>query len=226
MGYGADWQLHSIDLHPKGTEEGLLDIHKYIDMRTGYERSISGDLFKRASKCNVFGVENILVPSIEDMVFISLINMVKNLTCKTSSSGILYTLFDCKYLIDSKKEFDWNIVFNNAKKTKTELQLSLAIKFLNNIIPNILPQNIKQNKICEMKFKDYCLLLFYKRFYLWEMKEHSHELKVADVIKNPRLFKEYMSFKPKYFILKRSLISKNPYLVKNILKRENRLICE
>ncbi len=227
MGYSADWQLHSIDLHPKGTEEGLLDIHKYIEMKNDnvkFEKSIINDLFKRATKCNVFGLNDILVPSKEDIVFISLVNMVKNLSRKTSSNGILYNLFDCKYLIDLDNNFDWNIVLDNAKKTKTESQLYLAIEFLNNIIPNLLPVKILENKIFEKKFNDYCLLLFYKRFYLWEMKEHSHALKVQDVIKNPRLFKEYMSFKPKYFILKRSIIRKNPYFVKKILKKENVLI--
>ena len=225
MGYGADWQLHSIDLHPKGTEEGLLDIHKYIDFGTGCQEELNNNLFKRATLQKVFNVD-VLVPSCEDLVFISIVNMVKNLSAKTSISGTLYSLFDCKYLLDSKEDFNWDIVIQNAIDSKTEYKLYFGINFINNIVPNLLPDKIKKNKKFEKKFKDFCLLLYYKRFYLGEMREHSHALKIQDAIKSWDLIKEYMSFKPKYFILKRSIISKNPFIAKKILQIEKRFVCK
>jgi len=202
-----------------------LDIHKYIDMETGLEKSVCNDIFHRAVKQNVNGLD-IKIPANEDLVFILLVNLTKNLINKTSSGGNVYILFDCHYLINSKKDFDWNIVIDNVEKSGSKNQLCLAIKYINNIIPDFLSDELMKSKLFRKDFENYSALLLYKRFYLSEMKEHSHALKIGDVIRNPRLFKEYMSFKPKYFICKRSIIKNNPYLVKNILKIENKLVCE
>lgn len=30
MGYDCAWDIHSVDLHPKDSEDGIMDIHKYI----------------------------------------------------------------------------------------------------------------------------------------------------------------------------------------------------
>ena len=225
MGYDITEYQHSADVHPKGTEEGLLDIHKYIEMETGFEKSVCKDIFNRATKQKVFSLD-IYIPCVEDLVFISLINLTKNLINQTSSAGNLYSMFDCSFLINSKQDFDWNIVLDNVEKSKSKYQLYLAICFINSIVPNFLPEKLTKKNILRKELENYCALLFYKRFYLGEMKEHSHALKVGDVIKNPKLFKEYMSFKPKYFICKRSIIKNNPYLVKKILKIENKLVCE
>ena len=223
MGYDIDQYVHSTDLHLKGSEEGLLDIHRYIYLKTGYEKPICNDFFNRASKQKVFGLD-ILVPCAEDMVFISLVNLNKNLIRKTSSAGILYTLFDCGFLINSKKDFDWNIVIDNVEKTKTKYQMYLAVNFVNSIVPNFLPNNIIKERLLNKEIEDHFALLFFKRFYLKEMKAHSHALKVGDAIKSLSLFREYMSFKPKYFICKRKAVKKNLYLVKKILKLEKILV--
>ena len=83
MGYDTSWDIHSIDIHPAGSEEGIMDIHKYIIMQSEKEKEFMPVLFKRATKQSVFGVEA-LVPCNEDLVFITLVNMVRNLRNKTS----------------------------------------------------------------------------------------------------------------------------------------------
>ena len=93
MGYEIYWDIHSLDIHPKGTKEGIMDIHKYIIMETEKEKVIIKDIYKRSIKQKVFGIET-FVPSNEDLFFIILVNMVRNLRHKTSYGGILYNLFD------------------------------------------------------------------------------------------------------------------------------------
>jgi hypothetical protein len=217
MGYDCDWDIHSVDLHPKNSEEGIMDIHKYIYMNTGFEKNINKDLFNRAKIEKVFGIDT-FVPCNEDLLFISLVNMTRNLTNKTSWHGVLFTLFDVKYLIESKQDFDWDIIINNAQKTKTQMQLCFATSFINKIVPNLLPEKLQKNALFNKEVNNYCTLLMYQRFFLWNMKQKSHELKFKDIFKNFANLIEYLRLKPKYFILKLFVFRKNPKLAKIILK--------
>lgn len=216
MGYECSWDIHSVDLHPKGSEEGIMDIHKYIYMGTGSETNLNEGLYKRATKTKIFGVDAYL-PSNEDLLFISLVNLARNLTYKTSINGLYYTFFDLHYLLNSKTDFDWNIVFENAKITKTQSQLFFAIQFVNRIVPNLLPDKFPTDFISDKQIEDYSILCLYKRFFLWGMKQRSHELKFASIFSDFALFKEYLVLKPKYFILKMAIFSKNPKLANLIM---------
>lgn len=200
MGYDCAYSVHSVDLHPKGSEEGILDIHKFINMGTGREKSINKNLFSRAKFQKVFGIDA-YIPSNEDMFFISLVNMSRNIMEKTSIGGLFYTLFDVKFLLESKP-FDWNIVIENAKKTKTELQVAFITKFINKIIPNFLPEKIKGLQNFEKKLNDYCILLTYQRFFLWGMKQRNHQLRLSTMFSSKDNFIEYIKLKPKYWLLK------------------------
>lgn len=200
MGYDCHYYKHSIDLHPKGSEEGILDIHKFIPMETGYEYKINEDLFARATKTKVFGIDA-YIPCNEDMAFISLVNMAKNLVLKTSVNGILYTAFDIKFLMESTKNFRWHILEDNAKKAKSENQLSFAVSFLNKMVKGIIPSEMFKYSYSE-KFKNYCILLFYKRFFLAGMKQRCHQLTAEPLLKDMKRLKEYLKLRPKYLFFK------------------------
>lgn len=217
MGYDVCWDIHSIDLHPQDKKDGIMDIHKYIIMDTPKEKAILKDIFKRAKKEKVFGIKT-LVPCREDMFFILLVNMVRNLKNQTSHGGILYNLFDCKFLIDSK-DFDWDIIIQNARKTGTEFNIYFAIRFLNSIVPNLLPEKFKKDKYFETRFKNYCILLIYQRFFIWNLKQKCRQMKIKDLFSSWEFFREYMRIKPWYFIIKTRIFRKNPYLAKKILDR-------
>lgn len=221
MGYRCEWDIHSVDIHPKDSEEGIMDIHRYILMNTGCERNINEDLFNRARVENVFGIKT-YVPCNEDMLFIALVNMTRNLRNKTSWNGVLFTLFDVQYLINSKPDFDWNIVINNARKTKTEMQIFFATKFINKIVPNLLPEKFQENSLFDKEVNDYCTLLMYQRFFLWNMKQKSHALKFKDIFKSFKNFGDYIRLKPKYFILKLFIFRKNPKMARIILKLDEK----
>lgn len=62
-------------------------------MGTGHERKLLKNLFKRSREENVFGVKT-LIPSNEDMMFISLVNLARNLREKQvrQDSFILYLI--------------------------------------------------------------------------------------------------------------------------------------
>ena len=219
LGYYASWGEHSVDIHLQGSDSGILDIHRFICMNTGFEKEINSDLFKRAVKLSLCGCE-VLVPSKEDMVFISLVNLARNIAENTSSAGILYTLFDCHYLINSKPDFDWNIVKNNAIKTHTKEQICFSMKYINNIIPNLLFDKLEFIDDFEKELQDYYTLFLYQRIFLYPMKMRGHELTISKAVKDKDLFKEYIKLKPKYLLCKQKFIKKNPYITRLILNAE------
>ena len=207
--------IHAIDLHPAGSEEGALDVHKFIYMETGHEKTLLKGLYKRAGKIVAFGV-NALIPSNEDLLFISLVNLARNLRNKTSQAGLLYTLFDCKYLMESKPDFDWDIVRENARKTHTEIQMNFAMKFIEKISPDVLPEEIKHDKLFEKETNEYSNMVMYNRFYLEDLRTKCRAMKVGNLLKNPEQIPEYLALKPKYFLLKR--IRKHPKLIELFIK--------
>lgn len=207
--------VHAIDLHKPDSEEGILDIHKFIYMETGHEKKLLKNLYKRAEEKDVFGVKS-LVPSNEDMLFISLVNLARNLRNKTSQAGLIFTIFDCKFLQNSKPDFDWNIVIENAKLTHTEVQLNFALKFIKQIAENILPENISNGKLFEKETQEYSNMVMYNRFYLEDLRTKCRALKFGQLFKEPKLIGEYIKIKTKYFALK--LIRKHPVLIEKLIK--------
>ena len=207
--------IHSVDLHDSKTQANALDIHKYIYMGTKNDKKLIEDLFKRATIQNAFGVE-VLVPSHEDMMFISLVNLARNLRDGTSKAGLLYTLFDCKFFLEDKPNFDWEIVKKNAKKTSTEIHINFAMKFINKISQDVFPKEFQENMLFEKMTNDYSNNVMFKRFYLEELRTKCRSMKVQDLFKNPEMLKDYITLKPKYQMLK-GLIG-HPKLIEFFIK--------
>lgn len=203
-------KAHSVDLHQNNNKEGCIDVHRYICMNTGFEERINKDLFARATKAKVFGVES-LVPAFEDMLFLTLVNLAKNLRENTSSAGTLFTLFDCKFLIENKPDFNWNIVIENAKKTKTQPHILFAIKFLNKIVPGILPENLQEENLFKKEMYKYCKIVMFERFFYFDLQTKSRSIKILNSVGSFKAIKEYLIIKPKYYILKK--IIKTPFLI-------------
>ncbi len=216
LGYRYDKiDIHAIDIHPAGSDEGALDIHKYICMDTPKERSFLKCLYMRAKQKSIFGV-NSLLPANEDLLFITLINLSRNLRNKTSQSGILYTLFDCKFLTESKRDFDWDIVRENARITGTEVHINFAVKFICKISPNILSDSINYGKFFEKETEDYSNMVMYNRFYLEDLRTKCRGIKISDTLLNSEKLEQYIILKPKYFFLK--LLRNHPMLIKLFIK--------
>lgn len=211
---------HSIDLHEKDSEDGALDLHRFLNMDTGLEKNFLEGLFKRARCEIVFGVRT-YVPLDEDLMFITLVNLARNLRDKTSQAGLLYSLFDCKFLLENNPDFNWELVKSNAKKTGTEVQMNFAIKFIDKISGNVLPEEIKKHMPFEKETNDYSNMVMFNRFYLEEIRTKCRAMRISEVIKKPSLWADYLLLKPKYQLLK--CLKKHPKLIELMIKDLNKM---
>lgn len=216
LGYTYEkFDIHSVDLHERNSEEGAIDLHRYIYMDTGKDKSFIKDLFNRATAQNVFGVQS-LVPCLEDLCFITLVNLSRNLRDKTSQAGLLYALFDCKFLIENKPDFNWRIVKENARKTGTEVQINFAMKFIEKVSKNILPREFFQGMPFEKETNEYSNMVMFNRFYLEDIRTKCRQMKLKEVFKTPSQWKDYLILKPKYAYLK--LLKKHPKMIELFIK--------
>ena len=160
MGYRMALEPHSIDVHEPDSEAGVLDIHRWVNINDDSSRGqvLNKYLLKRARYIKTNDLD-ILIPSNEDLFFLALINLSKNLRDNTSKASTLYVLFDCKYLLE-QPNFDFDIVAQNTKITHTEGFVGFGAKFINTIIPNLIPQKIYKDGI-----KKGCVEVLYMRYF-------------------------------------------------------------
>ena len=204
--------IHSFDiLENKNSKYGILDIHKFIYIGTKSEKKWLKNLFKRATKKDVFGVET-LVPTAEDALFITLINLSNNLRDHKSQATLLYAILDCKYLLEKNKNFNWQIVIENAKYAGAEVQINFAMKFIKKFSQTIIPKDIQNQMIFEKETNDYSRMIMFKHFYYIDLQKKSRDMKITEVLRNPSKIKEYLSLKIKYKTLK--ILNRYPRLIK------------
>ncbi len=217
LGYTvAEFNAYSADLHPKGTDEGTVDIHRFIDFDVpDYDKSLMRDFFSRATLQDVFGARA-FVPTPEDFVFVALTNISRNLHYKTTLGGVLFALFDIKYLLETNPNFDWKRVFQNAQKASCEATLFFAAKLLNRISPNLLPDLFLHNKKLKKSAANYRNRLVFYRFYVYDVKWRCKKLKLKNAIKNFEVMKNWLKDKPYHRFLK--TIGKSDQLIALFLK--------
>jgi len=198
MGYDVSWDEHSFDVHAAGTEDGILDVHKYIPMLTGRETEIMGDIMGRSREADLFGVKGRILME-EDLVFSLLVNLSRNIMNNTSTGGILFTFLDIIYLVDSKDGFDWRVVTDNAGRSGSEDILSFAVRFINSVVPGLLPEFMT---LSDKQMRDVATTVMYRRYVLCPLQTRSHELGVKTVLKSPELIPAFFRIRPGYTFLK------------------------
>lgn len=208
---------HSVDLHDNKTNENTLDIHKFIYFASKHDKELTQDFYKRAQEKEIFGIKA-LIPCFEDMLFITLVNLVKNLRESTSKANLIFNLFDCKFLIENKENLNWDIINQNAEKINVQKELNFAIKFIEKYIKNTSFDKI--NKISDKDIEKYAITLLYDRFYLDEIRIKCRAMKLDEIIKKPDKWANYLLLKPKYQILK--LFRKHPKSIKLFIKNLNK----
>ena len=204
--------VHSVDLHDNKTKYNAIDVHRFIYLGSKNDKNFLDDLFKRATLQNVFGIKA-FVPCYEDMLFIVLANLSRNLKDDASKAGIVYAIYDCKFLLDSKKDFNWDIIKENAQKTNTQAQIGFVLKLINQISKDVVSDDITNNLFSFEKTQDYSTSVLFNRFYLKNLRQKCRSMKVKDIFNN---FGEYLRFKPRYFILK--FFIKHPKLIRIFIK--------
>lgn len=142
LGYGDPMATdHSMDLRIPGSGEALLDIHKQLELCTGKDEFLNEPLFRRAWKQKVFSADGLL-PCPEDMVFISLVNLYKNLERRQTQESSVTTFFDIRFLVETTPSFRWEIVRENARLTGTGFQLALASRVVSGFLDNVIPEDL------------------------------------------------------------------------------------
>lgn len=121
---------------PDGAE--VMDIHWTMDFMSSYD----SDAFwtgvrARSRACKVFGVDA-LVPAAEDLLFIVLQNLAKNLRKQQTLKGAVFAAFDCAWL-QARPGFDVARVLADVRETQTDFNAALAAQFVNRIVPDLLP---------------------------------------------------------------------------------------
>ena len=215
MGYTYKEWNHSFDVHEGTSDDGILDIHHNIDMRLKKGILINDILFERANIEKIFNVEDVYIPKYEDMLFLLLINLSKNLITITSYANVLHSIIDCSYLMAVKPDLDWDIVRQYAIKTKTEDQIYIVSKFLNEFLPVKIPEMFKE------EFFDRSILYLYNKWFIKKMRKKSHSQKIKNIIKT--MWKDlsfYFKFRPQYILYRRKTIAKSPGLAKMVLKKQ------
>ena len=215
-------ERHAFDMV---TEDGHgeIDIHRYIltyswARQTGLKSApeFNKVLFERAQKTKAFGVE-VLMPSYEDLAFIALNSLVRNIVSKESLRGILFTLFDLQYLT-SKENFDWSIVFGNAKITDSEASIKIGAEFVERLAPGLLPAQLREGLPYVGHIKDEYNRIVFEGMHFSQMRIESRALKLKEVWRRPSLWAKYLSIKPKYLRLKS--IRNKPEQVEAYLRKE------
>lgn len=140
-------------------------------------------LFARAKECSAFGVR-VLLPAHEDLFFIVLANLTKNLREKTSLHSLFYALFDCRFLLRDKPSFDWGIVRNNSQVTHMELQVRLAVEFMDALVPGIVP-NLHEHFHPSPKMAEFCNRLIFDEEYLHKRLEVCRAIRVVELKNYP-----------------------------------------
>jgi hypothetical protein len=214
-GFDGSCARHSIDMtHRDGV--GALDIHNFIKMddlgakqAAKFADRLNAGFYSRAKNINAFGV-NCLIPSNEDLMFITLTNLGKNLTAKQSVRNILFALFDLKYFI-SDKNFDWDIVFENINTANARPVVKIAAEFIERIVPGMLPQVLCEEISSVSEVKKYYQRVTYDICYYHNFRQACHDLLFKDVLKSPWLLPKYSLMRIKYQLMR--FIRKRPVLV-------------
>jgi hypothetical protein len=173
---------HAVDMHTADGKSAV-DVHSAViesDRDTG---AFHRNLFSRARPAPAFGVR-VLLPAHEDLFFIALANLTKNLRAKTSVHGLFYALFDCRFLPADKPGFDWSLVRDDARDAGVEFEVRLAVEFMNTLVPGIAPDP-DVNFPLSGKTEAYCDRLVFEDEYLRQRREACRAIRVVDLKNYP-----------------------------------------
>jgi len=200
-GYSVSHSIQSMDLSQNGKE--FLDVHRYVLIFTGKERTINADLFARSVPARVFSVEA-RMPSREDLLFMVLVNLVRNLADDSSQESILYSFFDVKFLLEPQENhpFNWEVVRKNAAQTDSREHLLLAIRFLNSVVPGLVSEE-KLDNPGEKVVHNKLVWVAYRRYILMKERAQIGEFNVKKALREGHPFFPYVALRIRYAVHKR-----------------------
>lgn len=185
LGYSSSMCTdHSVDLHHPDSDEGLLDIHKHLEMFTGKEEALNEGLFARSSARHFFMTDG-RVPSPEDMVFISLVNLYKNLAKKQTPESSLTTFYDLKYLTRLNPVFDWEVVKNNCELSDASFQVIFSSMIVESVVSDVFPEGWRSSMpISDKEFKKQLVDFLFRKDVLSSSRDSFGETAVGQSLSN------------------------------------------
>jgi hypothetical protein len=85
--------------------------------------------------------------------------------------------------------FNWDIVRDNARITKSAYQTRVAFEFMNSLVPGLVPEEIlKKHFPLSRKQKHLYNLAFIEVFVLWERREACRKILVLELKWDPRRY--------------------------------------
>ena len=217
-GFTACPSEQSFDLKKDG--RNVLDIHHFVMMHTGREKAINDSLFARATPARIFSVPA-MMPSREDLLFMTLVNLVRNLSDGSSHDSVIYSFFDVQFLLESRegRAFDWAVVRDNAARTGTTGYLKAARQFLHSVVPGLLPDS-ELPPVSEKKIDQVCTWIRFRRDILRPERDRIEEFNPWKAIRGGKPFFPYIADRLRFACHKR--LQHCPRTCARILRRGRR----
>lgn len=174
---------HAVGMHTD--KEDAVDLHYHFFDEGRDQDALEEAVFRRAQKHGAFGVE-FLLPCHEDLFFLVLNNFTKNLREHTTLGGIFYALCDCRYLLNSKPDFDFRIVRENAFLGAKEMETRFAAEFMNRVVPGLIPA-VDANLPFREKVAEFCNLLVFDEKVYRPLRSVCQAMRVAELRNFPML---------------------------------------
>lgn len=200
-GYTLIHSAQSFDMKKDG--QNIVDVHRFVPMHTGRERAANPGFFARSTSARIFSIDA-MMPSREDLLFMTLVNLIRNLADDTGKDSILYSFFDVRFLLTPQEgqDFDWTVVRDNAALTGTAAPLEVARRFLNGIIPGLIPEDVLQ-EVSEKEIDKALTWILYRRDVLRPEREQIGEFNPVKALKAGKAPIPYVCHRIRFFMHKR-----------------------
>jgi hypothetical protein len=209
---------HAVDMHTADGKSAV-DVHSAVIESAKDTSAFHKNLFSRARLVTAFGVR-VFLPAHEDLYFLVLANLTKNLREKTSIHGLFYVLLDCRFLPADKPGFDWSIVRDDAREAGVEFEVRLAAEFMNALVPGLVPDAERHFPLTD-KMRDYCNRLIFDEEFLRERREACRAIRVVDLKNYPA---HYGAMILKLLLLKK--LRTFPAFVRWYLETHGKKVCD
>lgn len=127
-----------------------------FDTKSKYAKNYLKYLFAESKRTKLYDTE-VLLPSDEDIVFIELIEIAKIIKFNTGFENLLQSLTNIVYL---KENYEINLqkITDTAKMTQTGVQLKIASRFIDEIIPDFIHDELKDDNLFKKEITEYLYL--------------------------------------------------------------------
>lgn len=203
LGYyiGDDNEVHSKDFKEPVNGTGVIDVHRYLDFGKPCDAEFTERLFGEATKVRAFGVETFL-PRHEDLAFIAIANLSKNLRNTTSIPSIVNVAFDVAWLVQSKPDFAWQHVYEDVRMTGMEYAFAAATAFIDENIRGVLPPEAVDYSSFGRELTDYCNEVWFTLYHRDPVRMRCKKLRIGKAFRSWQSFKTYVSDELYHQVLK------------------------